>query len=63
MKIEKIYLDWDKVYSFQSDGEDKCFIFLTDTRVLKVRHSFKELQTMKNTFTIDSDIVLDLIDD
>ncbi len=63
MRIEKILLDLDEIYSFQSDGEDRCILHLTDRRVIKVKHSFEELQELKNSFKIDSDIVLDLIDE
>lgn len=61
MKIEKIYLDWDSVESFQSEGEDKCILFLTNGRRIQVKHSFDELLEIKNSFTLDSKVVLNLI--
>ncbi len=61
MDIEKIYLDWDSVKSFRSNGEDKCILFLDDGKRIHVMHSFNELLGIKNTFTLDSKVVLNLI--
>lgn len=62
MKIEKIYLDWESVDRFQSDGENECIMLLKDGSRIRVKYSFEELLNIRNSFSLDSKVVLDLID-
>lgn len=61
MRTEKFYIDWEKIVSFQSDGEDRSIVYLNDKRELRVKDKFEELMNQKNAILGDSYIVLNLI--